>query len=97
MALYDDKGTDELTGKLEGFMLFFKEKTGRDLDKEELKKALSEIHEQKKRSLIVASFGTETVGTLQTLIERLDELLPKVEVPLPKQQQKHKRKRESNG
>ncbi|HEY8272147.1 MAG TPA: hypothetical protein VIG33_14755 [Pseudobdellovibrionaceae bacterium] len=79
MALYNDKGTDELTGKLEGFIQFFREKTGKDIDREYLKKVLSEIYDQKRRQLINQSFGTETPATLRLLIDAFDDLLPVVQ------------------
>jgi len=78
MALYNDKGLEELKGKLEAFHETYKNKTGSLLSRDELKLIINTMYENKKRRIIDEAFGDETPKTLKTLIAHFDELMPDI-------------------
>lgn len=71
MALYMDKGTEELRAILETYKQNSKAKTGQEPTNAELKKKLQELLDTKKEALFKESFGTMTVKNMQQLIDLL--------------------------
>ena len=76
MALYDEKGVEELKGKLEGFFLSYEKQTGSQITPSELYSMILKLYVDKKHTVFMQTFGTERAVNLKTIIEHYDELLP---------------------